>query len=536
MVRVCFAGISHDQLVQLRDMLKEEGIGKQGHSRSATDNARALLHVHAHQQHGLSYDAAVKATAQAELASPSTLRSAAQQFAATGALTPPPTPVDRSNPLHPFYSGESGPSLAAQLLIHRQLHEVTLENTFESCNTLRTALAAELGVVVSKSTVRRWLHALGYQYGKKHFVNHARSYRNALIRSYIYKYAAALKEQEDGSAIIVYMDESYIHAHHCSQYLWHSLATATKNEVRGDSKGKRIIIIHAMTKDGLLAVEGVEPSNILTELYHSCALIFDEVCVDGVTPADYHDTINGDKFIGWMRQRLFPTVQKLYPGKKMYLVLDNAKYHHHRGPDWFSPSSKKKGQLADFLRQRNVSSITVDDGRVVPASKFSADARGKAGGPTLVQLKAAAKAHIASHPEINTTVPQQLMSDQGYELLYTPPYVSDLQPIEMIWAFTKALVARQSHRARTARACAVQTREAMDLVTAELCQKQIKHCHAWIEQFMQSEQGGSLQQFSSMQALMPLAAALQQCDDAAFSTAPPAEEDEEEEDEAGWMQ
>ena len=204
------AGFSHEQLLKLRNLVKDSGSGVQGHTRSPVENARALLHVHAHRQRGASFDAAIKATATAELASPSTLRAAQQQFAATGSLAPSPTPVDRSNPLHPFYSGESGPSLAAQLLIHRQLHEVTLENTFESCNTLRTALAAELGVVVSKSTVRRWLHALGYQYGKKHFVNQTRSYRNALIRSYIYKYAAALKEQEDGSAIIVFMDESYM--------------------------------------------------------------------------------------------------------------------------------------------------------------------------------------------------------------------------------------------------------------------------------------------------------------------------------------
>ena len=53
------------------------------------------------------------------------------------------------------------------------------------------------------------------------------------------------------------------------------------------------------------------------------------------------------------------------------------------------------------------------------------------------QLKKAAKQHIAEHPEINTTVPQQLFDDAGYELLYTPPYVSELQPIELIWAFTK---------------------------------------------------------------------------------------------------
>jgi hypothetical protein len=263
-----------------------------------------------------------------------------------------------------------------------------------------------------------------------------------------------------------------------------------------------------MTKDGLLEVEGTVPSNILTELYHSCALIFDEVCVDGITPADYHDTINGDKFIGWMQQRLFPTVQKLYPGKKMYLVLDNAKYHHHRGPDWFAPSSKTKGQLADFLRQRNVASITAESGTVIPASKFSADARGKAGGPTLVQLKEAVKQHLAAHPEINTTVPQQLMEDAGYELLYTPPYVSELQPIEMIWAFTKAQVARQSHRSRTAHACAVQTREAMDQVTAELCQSVIDHVHAWIERFMHSERGDDLQQYPTLASLVETSTSL----------------------------
>ena len=268
----------------------------QGHSRSPVENARALLHIRSYQQQGMSYDAAVKTAAAAELSSPSTLRAVSQQFAATGALTPPRTPVDRFNPLHPFYLGESGPSLEAQLLVHRLLREVALENTFQSCVTLRTELAAHLGIVVSKSTVHRWLHSLGYVYGKKHFVNSDPSYRWTLIRRYIYQYAAALKEQEEGTAIIVYMDESYIHSHHCSKFLWHSLSSATKNEVRGDCKGKRIIIMHAMTKDGLLAVEGTEPSNILTELYHSCALIFDEVCVDGVSPADYHDTINGEKF------------------------------------------------------------------------------------------------------------------------------------------------------------------------------------------------------------------------------------------------
>jgi hypothetical protein len=524
--------LSHEELVKLRSIVKDSGTGVQGHSRTPAENARAMLHIAEHQKHGLSFDAAVKTTAAAELASPSTLRAAADQFQSTGTLAA--AEDGRTKPKHPFYRGEDGPSLAAQLLIHHRLQQVSENNVFESCTLLCTELAAEIGVVVSKSTMHRWLHTLGYSYGKKHFTNQPSAYRNALIRGFLYKYAKALKEQEDGTAIIVFMDESYIHAHHCSTKFWYSLLSKQKNNVRGDNKGKRLIIMHAMTKDGLMEVEGVEPSNILTELYHSCALIFNEVCVDDITPADYHDTINGEKFIGWIQQRLLPTFRKMYPGKKMYLVLDNAKYHHHRGPDWFSPSSKKKGQLADFLRQRDVSSITVEGGRTIPASKFSADARGKAGGPTVKQLQTAAKEHLAAHPEINTTVPQQLFDDAGHELIYTPPYVSQLQPIELIWAFTKSLVARQSFRSRSVDEAAAQTRQAMDQVTTELCQKVINHTHTWMEEFMQSEEGGSLRQFRDLATLKEACEAMHKAaaNDVAYTTW--VSQSAEEQDDAHW--
>ena len=219
----------------------------------------------------------------------------------------------------------------------------------------------------------------------------------------------------------------------------------------------------------------------------------------------------------------------------MYLVLDNAKYHHHRGPDWFAPATKSKGQLADFLRQRSVRNITVDGGRTIPSRNFSADARGKSGGPTVVQLKEAVKQHLVEHPEINTTVPQQLLSDAGHELLYTPPYVSELQPIELIWAFTKALVARQSFRTRTAEVAAVQTREAMELVNKELCSRVISHTHKWIQQFMQSEEGGSLRRFLDLPMLMQFSAESLTADDLDSVVPPAAAEDEDESKQPCWM-
>lgn len=106
---LCFTtGLSHEQLSQLRSKMKQEGIGVQGHSRSVTDNARALLHVAVHQQHGLSYDAAIKATAAAELASPHTIRVAVQQFSTSGSLPSPSTAHrGRGNPDHPLHSSNT---------------------------------------------------------------------------------------------------------------------------------------------------------------------------------------------------------------------------------------------------------------------------------------------------------------------------------------------------------------------------------------------------------------------------------------------
>ena len=176
----------------------------------------------------------------------------------------------------------------------------------------------------------------------------------------------------------------------------------------------------------------------------------------------------------------------------------------------------------------------MDGGRVIPASKFSADARGKAGGgPTLEQLKTAVKQHLIDHPDINTTVPQQLLSDAGYELIYTPPYVSDLQPIELIWAYTKALVARQSTRRRTVEEAAIHTRQAMDQVTKELCQDVIRHAQQWMDRFIQSEEGGSLQQFGSLASLTAASVGVHQAaaTDTAYTTWVPQTADEEDDQE-----
>ena len=496
--------LTHEQLAKLKQIAKTNGVGVQGHQRSIAENAVIVRCVGIIQQKGFSLNESINQTAELCMASTVTVRSLFNEYGNTNQVHEPQprAEIDRNDPLHPFYF-DCGPSPQAIDIICTNIDKIKDNNNFESLSTIQLVLK-EASIDVSKTTLHRWFKALKYTYGKKHFTTATPAYRNSLIQKYIYKYAKALKQQEDGTHVIVYMDESYVHSHHCTTSFWHKYSNfLSANYVRGDNRGKRLIIMHAMTKYGLLAVENVEPSNVLEEIYHSCALIFNEVYVNNVAVADYHDTINGAKFTEWIQTRLLPTFEAMFPNKKMVLVLDNAKYHHHRGPEWFSPSGKKKGVLADWIRQIDppITQFTADDGRVFMRNKFSADATRRGGGPTNKQLEAFIKQYIAAHPGINTTVPHQLLSDKGHRLLYTPPYISDLQPIELIWAFTKHLVARQSHRSRSVHDAAVQTRKAMDEVTAELCGKVVQHCHKWIDSFMRTDDAGSLKQFTDLNTL-----------------------------------
>ena len=70
----------------------------------------------------------------------------------------------------------------------------------------------------------------------------------------------------------------------------------------------------------------------------------------------------------------------------------------------------------------------------------------------------------------------------------------------------------------------------MDTVTAQLCQKEIHHCHKWINTFMQSDAGGSLQQYTDLAVLMNSPAAGVEANDVASITDDEEEEKEEKEE------
>ena len=403
-------------------MAQAEGHGITGRSRSVLDNALALRHVAEHQAAGRSFDAAVKAVARADIASPATIRSVALHFIDTNTLPHPPTAHrGRGNPSHNLlYSVE--PSLEAELLIHRRLEAVKERNLYESSNTLRASLRFELGVDIGERTMLRWLHALGYTYGRKRFVGAIKpACRFVRMRKFIAEYAAALREQQEGGTIVVYMDESYVHDRHSFGMLWYSKFSPTLNEVQGDdSGGQRLMIVHAMTRDGMLEQPGAVATNLLTERVPTAELIFQTLGSED----DYHTAMDSDHFLLWLRNRLLPAFAARYPGKRMLLVLDNATYHHIHGDDWYTPSQMNVSECVSFLQHHRVDSIDTPRG-VFAADTFGQRDKKKAPAPLRPELQAAVRAHLDAHPGVNRTEVEKAMTTAGHGLVYTPPFAPE---------------------------------------------------------------------------------------------------------------
>jgi transposase len=258
-----------------------------------------------------------------------------------------------------------------------------------------------------------------------------------------------------------------------------------------------------MTKDGMLQLaKSNEPSSDLSEEYPNAMVVARWVSAEGIDPADYHDTVDGEKFTAWMQNRLVPAFKRKYPGKRMVLVMDNASFHHAKGPDWYAPAEMNRGQCADFLRQINVRSIHGEvrgQERRFTSTTYSAD-----DGPTLKLMRAEIDKWLASHPEANVEVPTQLVRDvkDGSRIIYTPPYESWLQPIELVWNQAKQQVAQGARSNRKIEETEEATKAALRGISKQACGKTINHVHKLINEWLKTSDAGWLGAYNSFDQLV----------------------------------
>jgi hypothetical protein len=381
--------------------------------------------------------------------------------------------------------------------IHRTIVDANEDGSGCTTLLLLDALNRAHGLSIGDRTLRRILNRIGYCYGRsKNIGNMNREDRRKRTIVFMKQYAKAIAEETAGSAIIVYQDESYVNQFHSTNYTWYAPASPSSNEVaRSPSKGKRLIIVHAITRWGLLtAWEGDSPAIATHDVQQqalNAELVFEGHYADG----DYHKNMDGDVFNNWLRNRFIPTFKRLFPNKKCYLILDNAKYHHARGADFIDPNTMNKSELVTALLSFDIEEIEVSrGGQRVRMKKAAFYQRGGRSAPKNDELKAALQEYLDAHPQHQRSRAQKAFDAEGWQLIFTPPYNSECQPIEKIWANVKGHVARAYEVGRSLEMLRQQTLDGFygtadgshAGISPELCCKYIDHCQRYCDLFIKA--------------------------------------------------
>ena len=236
-----------------------------------------------------------------------------------------------------------------------------------TCGRIQAHLLQKYNKHFKRATIYYCLtRRLGLKYansGNQRIVFTASRTRAAMV--YCRNYDEAIKLERDGTHIRVFMDESYCHSNHMITRTWNEDGVMV-NRVK--SKGALMIMVHAMTIDGPLLPDGerYEVGEWVTGKHPTAEMVFRSKYAVKKRVKDYHDTMNGEMFMTWVRNRLAPAFKAKYVGKKMILILDNAPYHHTLVNDGFRPAGMSKEEIVERLQRlprkrglRRLANITV---------------------------------------------------------------------------------------------------------------------------------------------------------------------------------
>ncbi|XP_073959757.1 uncharacterized protein [Choristoneura fumiferana] len=188
------------------------------------------------------------------------------------------------------------------------------------------------------------------------------------------------------------MDETYVHLNYRVKKSWQGPSTSGVSEKI--SPGKRYIVVHAGSENGFV------PNALLVFSTKS-------------KMADYHHDMNSENFTKWLKEKLIPNLSV-----PSVIVMDNASYHVKQVNK--APTMQNlKATLREWLCSKNI-----------PFEESF--------------TKAELLCLINENKPLPVYETEELLNENGHEVLKLPPYHCDLNPIEMIWSLAKRRVASRN--------------------------------------------------------------------------------------------
>lgn len=331
-------------------------------------------------------------------------------------------PQPKGRPTHSVSNTE-------QEIVRAYIRAANLEGLHITLESIRDFLKKEKSTdeeLFHISTLARTLDRWGFEFGKGIRTQHLKEkdYVVARRHRYLRKMRNNRIKNSDEKTIRpeVYLDESYVNKNHSNDFTWYSSEDGPWIQ-KPTGNGERFIILNAITKNGWVP---------------NSKLVFKSTRKTG----DYHGQMNFDLFKKWFIEKLLPNI----PSNSI-IVLDNAPYHNVLTATSAPIATSSKKRIINWLEYNNMSP--------------NPDALKSELLETLNKL--------ASSPTYEIDV---IAESFRHEVVRTPPYHPELQPIEICWGILKNEIARNCNF--TMKNLEVQLEKGFEKVTKETCEKIIK--------------------------------------------------------------
>lgn len=328
-------------------------------------------------------------------------------------------------------------------IVRRLIQDAALRGEMVTLRKLRQWLE-QRQIDSPYSALRRALHRAGFVYGQA-------SRRSALkereeVIANRRRYLAALRANRDAQGRTrrpeIYLDETFVNVNHRTHLTWH-VAGALVNVPAG--AGERLIIVDAIIQDDVAEQYGWVPN---TPLH----------CKANRRTGDYHGSMNAENFGKWMRDQLLPNL----PPRSL-IIFDNAPYHNLLTEDTFPQPHHKKAALQRWLMAHD---IPYDAWLLKPA------------------LYALCRDHALA-PQYAIDV---LARHHGHDILRTPPYHPELQPMEHVWGLVKSKLADSQDGHYTMASLQARLIPAFGSLTAETCRHICAHVRKEEERYWEVDE------------------------------------------------
>ena len=302
--------------------------------------------------------------------------------------------------------------------------------------------------------------------------------RKKELERFLYQYSHALKLENEGSHVIVYSDESWsntgtsfdnawIHkcdksnpnqCYACSKFIEWSNGNDTKAKISKSNTGKRVVFLHAFSKDGLIlnypAIDHFYPTFDEIENFNinlkTAEYIFE--CKND-HKNDYHEQMDADKYVNWFKNRLIPTCKSIFNNKTVILFIDQAPFHVSSSE--FPLTSDNKNEIIKYYDKYNIKQIQVirnnfNANQILTFERISFNKNKNNIGSSKDELYNYLYLYLKKYnPTAIEPIISKIAREHGYLVLYSCPNNPEDQPAEFLNAHVKLMVKKRAKKNRT---------------------------------------------------------------------------------------